>query len=169
MKKSLTKKLTRAGIIASLYIVLSLVTFGFNGGAIQLRLSEGLTLLALFYFEAIPALFVGCLLSNFISGLALIDILLGGVITLVAGTLTFLIGKSVKNYSAKIFLGGLFPVLLNALLLPLIWKVCYSIEYAYIIQALFLLASQSVSVYAFGAPITFAVKNLQDRGIDFLK
>ena len=168
MKKSFTKVLTRAGIIACLYVVLSLVTFGFNGGAIQLRLSEGLTILPLFFVESIPALFVGCLLSNLISGLALIDVIFGALITLLAGVFTYLVGKLVKRKDFKVLLGGIFPVILNALLLPVIWKFCYELEYIYSVQALFLFCSQCISVYGLGTPTFFTIKRLRDKDVSFL-
>ena len=44
-----TKTVARAGIIAALYVVLSLIVFPVASGAIQFRLSEGLTLLALIF------------------------------------------------------------------------------------------------------------------------
>ena len=47
-----TKTVARAGIIAALYVVLSLIVFPVASGAIQFRLSEGLTLLALIFPEA---------------------------------------------------------------------------------------------------------------------
>ena len=164
-----TKRLARAGIIASLYILLSLVTFGFSSGAIQLRLSEGLTLLPLLFVEAIPALFVGCLLSNLIMGCALIDVFVGSTITLVAGFLTYVVGKTLPKASVKLVVGGLFPVLLNALLLPLVWKYCYGLEYLYVIQFCILLASQSLSVYALGVPIHLSVTKLKNKGVKFLE
>lgn len=169
MAKITSKRLARAGIIASLYVVLSLATFGFSSGAIQLRLSEGLTILPLIFPEAIPALFIGCMLSNLISGCALIDIFLGAVVTLMAGFMTYVIGKIVPNISLRLFLGGIFPVIFNALLLPLIWKYCYGLEYAYIIQACFLLVSQGLSVYAVGVPINLSVERLKKNGAKFLE
>ena len=160
MQKS-TLIIVRAGLIAGLYVALSLITMPIASGAIQFRISEALTILPLFFVEAIPALFVGCLLSNLITGCVAIDIFLGSVITLVASILTFFIGKTIKSNFFKVFLGGLFPVLLNALLLPVIWVLAYgAIEYIYYLQALFLLVSQSLSVYACGAPLYFAVKKI---------
>ena len=160
MQKS-TLIIVRAGLIAGLYVVLSLITMPIASGAIQFRISEALTILPLFFIEAIPALFVGCMLSNLITGCVLLDIVFGSIITLIASVLTFLIGKIIKNAFLKMFLGGLFPVLLNALFLPLIWlKVYGAIEYVYYLQALFLLISQSLSVYACGSPLYLAVRKI---------
>ena len=164
MFKFSTKSLALSGMIAALYVALSLITFPVASGAIQIRLSEGLTLLPLIMPEAIPAVFIGCMLSNLITGCAVFDVLIGSLITLVAGILTYLIGKFIKKTALKIFVGGLFPVLLNAFLLPLIWYFCYGeMEYVYIVQASFLIVSQSVSVYALGSVCYFVTKRYLSR------
>ncbi len=155
-----TKTMVRAGLIAGIYIVLSLITFPVASGAIQFRIAEALTILPLIFPEAIPALFVGCMLSNLITGCMILDVFLGSAITLVASLCTYFIGKAIKNNWLKILLGGVFPVLLNAFLLPLIWILAYGvIEYVYYLQVLFLLISQSVSIYALGSPLYFAIKS----------
>ena len=160
MQKS-TLIIVRAGLIAGLYVALSLITMPIASGAIQFRISEALTILPLFFVEAIPALFVGCMLSNLITGCLILDIVFGSLITLVASVCTFLIGKIIKNTFFKMFLGGVFPVLLNALFLPIIWvKVYGALEYVYYLQALFLFISQSLSVYACGTPLFLAVRKL---------
>ena len=156
---SKTKKIVRAGIIGGLYVVLSLITLPIASGAIQFRISEALTLLPLFFVEAIPALFVGCMLSNLITGCMALDIVLGSLITLVASILTYLIGRVLKKGWLKVAVGGVFPVVLNAVFLPIIWVVCYgALEYVYYLQAIFLLISQSLSVYLLGTPMYFSLK-----------
>ncbi len=163
-----TKKLTRAGVTAGLYVVLSLITFPFASGAIQFRLSEVLTLLPLFFAETVPALFVGCVLINVITGCALLDVVLGSLITLVAGGLTYLVGRIIKSVWLKILIGGIFPALLNAFLLPLIWLIYGTGEYVYILQCLFLLISQSVVIYCAGIPFILLIKRMIEKNIDFL-
>ena len=170
MLKNTTKRLARTGIIAGLYVVLSLLVFPVASGAIQFRASELLTLLPLIFVEAVPALFIGCFISNLVTGCALIDVIFGSIVTLVAGVLTYLISLIVRKQGLKIFVGGLFPVFLNALLLPLIWVWCYgALEYIYPVQALFLLLSQSVVIYLLGAPTCVAVQKLKDRGLAFFQ
>lgn len=165
-----TKKLARAGIIASLYVILSLITFPVASGAIQFRLSEALCILPLLFIEAVPALFIGCALSNLITGCAIFDVIFGSVITLVAAALTFLFGKIIKNLPLKIIIGGFFPVVLNAFLLPLIWVWCYgALEYIYFLQATFLIVSQSVSIYALGTPLYLAVDKFKKKGLRFFE
>ena len=164
-----TKPIARAGLIAALYVVLSLVTFSVASGVIQFRLSEGLTLLALIFPETPVALLVGCALINLITGCALYDVIFGSLITFAAGVLTFFAGKLLKKTAARIIAGGIFPVLLNAFLLPLIWYFCYGeLEYAYFLQVLFLLASEGASVYVFGTVFYLAIKRLREKNVDFL-
>ena len=130
--KTLTVKIARAGVIAALYAATSFVSAPIASGAIQLRLSEALTLLPLIFPESIPALFIGCTISNLLTGCAVYDVIFGSLITLVAAALTFLFGRIIKSAPIKIVVGGIFPVLLNALLLPVVWLFCYGTnEYIY--------------------------------------
>lgn len=155
IKNGGAKVLARIGIIACLYIVLSLVSLPV--GYVQLRVSEGLTILPLIIPESAVALGIGCLLTNLITGCAVLDILLGSLITLFSAFLTMFTAKIIKKAVWRVLIGGFFPVILNAFLLPLIWLYCYGTgEYVYYVQVLLLLASQSLSVYGVGS-ITYGV------------
>ena len=93
-----TRYLTKASLIAAIYIVLVLLQtlplpfVNLTFGPVQLRLAEGLVLLPLIESAAIPGVFIGCLLSNLLlsvySGFGLIDILGGSLVTLLAAYLT---------------------------------------------------------------------------------
>lgn len=146
-----TKYLTRASIIAALYIVLILVQalpFPFVNltfGPLQLRIAEGLVLLPLVEKAAIPGVFVGCLLSNLLlslySGFGLIDIIGGSLVTLVAAYLT----SKMKNK----FMGMLPPVVLNGLIVS-IW-VSYFTKVPYLVTVLGISAGELLSVAIFGS------------------
>ena len=152
MFKINTNRLARAGIIASLYVVFSLVSYPIASGAIQFRIGEGLTILPLILPESIPALFIGCILINLLTGCALYDVIFGSLITLLACIFTYLTGKFIKSGVLKVLVGGLFPILLNAIFLPLIWLLCYgTTEYVYYLQVIFLIISQALSVYGIGS------------------
>lgn len=84
MKKQHIVRLCRAGIFAALYVVLTLPFVTVTISEIQFRPSEALTMLPLLFPEAIPALFIGCMLANWVAGGAILDIFLGAVVTLVA-------------------------------------------------------------------------------------
>ena len=164
MKKSSTLAIARSGIIACAYVVLSLITLPIMGGAIQFRISEGLCVLPLIFPETAIGLGVGCLISNLLGACAPLDVVFGSLITLVAGLLTYLVGVKIKKTTLKIFIGGLFPVLLNAFLLPVIWQFAYGIlEYVYPLQVLFLIISQSLSVYGVGTIIYLNVSKIKSK------
>lgn len=164
MKKFSTAMLAKSGVIAGLYVLLTFITLSFASGAIQFRPSEALTLLPLFFIESVPALFIGCIIANLISGCAVLDVVFGSLITLVCAILTYFTGRIIKKQWLKIAVGGIFPVILNAFLLPLIWYFCYGkLDFMYALQATFLIISQSVSVYAIGVPLYFAVKRLTEK------
>ena len=162
------KRLCRAGIIAALYCVLTLVFTPFAFGPLQFRPAEALCILPLFFPEAIPALFVGCALSNLISQYSVYDVLLGSLATLIASFGTFAIGKLIKNEVLKILFGGVFPVLCNALIIPIIIVLIFgdtggygSALTAYFAFALSIGFTECIWVYALGAPLYFVIKRLQ--------
>ncbi len=111
--------LTRAGLVAALYVVLTVVIQPIGYGTVQLRISEMLTILPAYMPAAIPGLTVGCFLSNLI-GLATganpaggWDLLIGTAATALAALLTYsLRGFRVKNLP---ILSTVPPVLVNAL------------------------------------------------------
>lgn len=75
---------------------------------------------------------------------------------------TFIVGKCLLKTPLKIALGGIFPTLLNAFLLPLIWFLCYKTgEYVYIVQVAVLVVSQSLSVYVLGTLLIVAIKKFK--------
>lgn len=164
MLNSASKKISFMGITAGLYIVLSVAVLPLASGAVQVRLAECLTILSLFFPEAIVGVFVGCALVNLITGCALFDIIFGSLVTLVSGLLTYYFGKKIKKTGLKFIVGGLFPVLLNSFLLPLIWFFAYGmIEYIYILQVAFLLIGESIAVYGVGFIIYKVIKKFLNK------
>ena len=109
-----TRRLTRLALVSSLYVVLTYLAnilgpgLNLGYGPIQVRLSEGLAMLAL-YDPLMPlALYTGCLLANLIGGMGLPDIVFGPVLSLLAGYATYGLRKTpVLPY--------LPPIIFNAL------------------------------------------------------
>ena len=122
MKKFDVKTLTIGGAIAALYVVLTLVAnaFGLASGAIQVRLSEALTILPCFTAAAIPGLTVGCVLANLITGCALWDVVFGSLATLIGAAGTYLLRKKPK-------LAWIPPVLSNAIIVPIVLQKVYGV------------------------------------------
>ncbi len=159
-----TQSIARAGIISALYIAISLLTYPLASGVIQVRIAEGLTLLPLFFVEAIPAVFVGCIIVNVLTACAFWDVVLGSLITLTAAVCTYFIGRIIKNTPLKIIIGGIFPVMLNALLLPLIWLLLsMGIEEVYYISVIYIFLGQVISVYGVGSLVVVGVNKLNKK------
>ncbi len=116
------KALCIGGAIAALYVVLTLVAqaFGLASGAIQVRLSEALTILPCFTAAAVPGLTVGCVLANLLTGCALWDVVFGSLATLIGAVGTLLLRK-------KPMLAWIPPVLSNALIVPAVLQRVYGV------------------------------------------
>ena len=111
-KKLLTpRSLCMSAVIAALYAALTLLLAPISYGPIQLRLSEALTLLPMLLPQAVPGLFVGCLIANLYTGM-LTDIIFGSLATLIAAIGTYLLRK-------KPLLAAACPVVSNGLIVGL--------------------------------------------------
>ncbi len=164
MRNSKTLLIARSAVICALYVALTYACMPLAYGIFQVRIGEALTILPLLYPEAIPALFIGCILSNIGSPFGFYDIIIGSCVTLVAGVLTYIVGKKVKNKPLKIVLGGLPPVLLNAFILPAMWLL-FDFESGYALNMASLLLTQSVFVYALGTPLFIAADKLRSKSV----
>ena len=156
-KKSIGSKLARAGVIACVYAVTTMCLPFMSYGSVQLRVSEALTILPLLIPESVVGLFVGCLIANLL-GNGIIDIVFGSLATLVAGICTYLIGKYVKNTFLKVAIGGFFPVIINAIVVPFTYLLITELPYLYWINFLTVFIGQFLAVYVFGTILYLAIK-----------
>ena len=115
MRNSKVQFIVHAAMIAAIYVVLTYFISAFNlaSGAIQVRISESLTILPYFTPAAIPGLFVGCLLANLLTGAAIYDVIFGSLATLLGAVGTYLLRKHK-------FLCTLAPVVSNIIIIPLV-------------------------------------------------
>lgn len=117
------KYLTQAAMIAALYVVLTFIAsaFGLANQAIQVRFSEALTILPAFTPAAIPGLFIGCILSNTLTGCALYDIIFGSIATLIGALGTY----ALKKHK---YLTPVPPIVANTIIVPFVIKYVYRME-----------------------------------------
>ena len=80
--------------IAAIYVVLTMVFLPISFGPIQFRISELLCVLPYFTPAAIPGLFIGCLLANFLGGAAALDVIFGSIATLIGAVGSYLLRKN---------------------------------------------------------------------------
>ncbi len=107
--------MVQAAMIAAIYVVLTFIAsaFGLANYAVQVRFSEALTILPYFTPAAIPGLFIGCLLSNVLTGCALPDIIFGSLATLIGALGTYALRR--WKWCAPIC-----PIIANTIIVPLI-------------------------------------------------
>ncbi len=107
--------LVQAAMIAAIYVVLTFIAnaFGLANYAVQVRFSEALTILPYFTPAAIPGLFIGCLLSNILTGCALPDIIFGSLATLIGALGTYALRR--WKWCAPVS-----PIIANAIIVPLV-------------------------------------------------
>lgn len=112
----------RAAMIAAIYVVLTyfISAFQLASGAIQVRISEALTILPYFTPAAIPGLAIGCLLANLLTGAAVYDVVFGSLATLLGAIGTYLLRRHK-------FLCTLAPVVSNIMLIPLVLRYGYGL------------------------------------------
>ncbi len=117
MKKQNVLTITRAGAIAALYVALTYASFlfGLSSGAIQLRISEMLCVLPAFLPESVPALYIGCLLANLLTGGSIFDLLLGSLATLIGA----FFARALRKTDHPILI-AMPTVIANALIVPLV-------------------------------------------------
>jgi len=147
-RKITTQFITQTAIIAALYTALVYVFAGISFLPFQARIAEALCILPAFTFAAVPGLFIGCILSNIIGGLGIIDIVFGSLATFLAAYLTYIIPKDI--------LKPLPAVLVNAVVVPII--LYYTVNSPILLTAFEIFMGQTISCYGLGLPLLYALK-----------
>lgn len=120
MKTKSTLFVVQAAVIAALYAVLTILQNTLLPGtasmAVQFRVSEVLTILAVFTPAAIPGLTIGCVIAN-ISSLSVLgpyDLIFGSLASLLAAVLMYLLRN--KRLFKLPVAAALMPALANGIL-----------------------------------------------------
>ena len=155
MNKNYTLKLVTGGLIAALYVVLTVLAAQFNlaSGAIQVRFSEALTIMPVFTVAAVPGLAVGCVLANLLTGCAAWDVVFGSLATLIGAVGTRLLKD-------KPLLAWIPPVLSNMAIIPIILIKVYAVPDAWWFLVLTIGAGEALSCGVLGLLLYKALKNV---------
>jgi uncharacterized membrane protein len=151
MKNPRTAKLAQGAVIAALYVALTIVFAPISFREVQVRIAEALTILPLFSGAAVPGLFIGCLLANFIGGAAVPDIIFGSLATLIGAIGT----RMLRN--KKPVLGTIPPILSNTVIIPFVLRYAYSVELPIPILMLSLFIGEVLSCGVLGMILYYAL------------
>jgi len=161
MKKISTRSLVRGALIAAAYTVVAVALAPISFGAVQIRVSEALTLLPVLSPVATAGVTVGCLLTNtwgVAAGADLLgaaDIVLGTAATLIAALLT-------RRLRRRPLLAALPPVLCNAVVvgaeLTFVETNAFPLG-LFLINALQVGAGEAIACYALGLPLLRLLRN----------
>ena len=124
--KEKTLYVTRGAAVAALYVLLTFISslFGLDKGVIQFRLSEMLCILPIFLPEAVPGLFIGCIVANLMTSAVIWDVIFGSTATLIGAIGARLFRKLPKKL---IWLATLPTILSNSIIVPLVLKFAYGV------------------------------------------
>ena len=142
-----TAFITHAAAIAAIYVVLTLIFAPISYGEVQVRISEALTILPFFTPAAIPGLFIGCLIANFLGGSIILDVIFGSIATLIGAAGTYLL----RNNR---WLAPLPPIISNTIIVPLVLRYGYGVLP---MLMLFIAIGEIISCYVLGEIVLAAL------------
>lgn len=176
---SRTRSIAQAGVIGAVYAALTLLALQLPSqlgwGLVQFRLSEALTVVALFTPAGIPGLTIGTLVANAflltqVGPIALLDVVFGSMATLLGAAWMWRFRKR-----PALALAG--PVIANALIIPAYLPALlkglglYTVPFLgidleghwlgmYLFGVVAIGISEAVVVYGLGAPLYAGLKRL---------
>lgn len=111
MKKNSAKHIAIYGMVAAVYVVMTVMLSSISYMGVQFRIAESLTLLCFYKKDYIIPLTLGCAIANLFSPMMAWDLPMGTLATLIA---LFLVTKC-KN----IYVASLMPVIINGIIVGL--------------------------------------------------
>ncbi len=158
MKRNRSAYVAQGALIAALYVILTEVSaiFGLSGGVIQLRISEALCVLPLWFRSAVPGLFIGCMLSNILTGCAMWDVVFGSLATLMGAWCAS------KMQNCKL-LAPVPTILSNTLVVPLVLAFVYNAEESLSFLFLTVFLGEFVSAGIFGTLVSFFLEKRKTK------
>ena len=151
-----TRRLARGAVIAALYTALTLLLAPISYGQLQVRLSEALTLLPILLPEAVPALAIGCLLSNILGGCTIFDIVFGTLATLLAALCT-------RRLRGKFWLAAAMPLVFNGVIVGAVVHYCYSPAFPLPLCMLTVAIGEAIACMIVGPLLIGALRRIPGR------
>ena len=131
--KTNIKNIVRISIIASMYIVFTIINpFSYN--AIQFRISEILMILCFFRKDYSIGLIIGCFISNLFSEIMIYDIIFG--------TLATILACICMMFSKNIYVSVIYPIIFNSLIIG--FELYLAFNTPFIINAIYVFIGEAV-------------------------
>ncbi len=175
MYKGKTAKVIQTIVIAAVYVGLTYVSnmFGMANGIFRLRISEALMVLPFFTPAAIPGLFIGSLISNFVMSpfmtvggsyessvviKIMYAVLIESTAALVSSFISYFIGKRQK------FAVPIPPIIINALTIPFIYNVWLGLDdHTFLASVGLVLAGEAVTCGILGLALMLGLEDYKDK------
>ena len=157
MKNKKVIFVNQAAMIGAIYVVLGVVFAAFGTKAIQVRLAEALSILPIFTGAAVPGLFIGCLVSNVLSGGILPDVICGSLATLMGALGTYKLGRMHP------MLAPLPPIIANTLVIPFVLRYGYGEPFPIPYMMLTVGIGEVLSCGVLGMILYMALKPMRHR------
>jgi len=168
LKSISIRKIVFAGLIAALYIALTIASYPLAYEAVQFRISEALTILPFFFPFAVPGIVVGVFISNLIGPFGLVDAIVGGSASLIAALCTMWIGMRWREQKWSKALACFPPVLFNAIIIGamiayfmLSYNETDSFMGAFVVSGMWVGFGQLAVMYAIGFPLMIILPKMK--------
>ncbi len=140
---SQVQMVAHAAMIAAVYVVLTMLFAPFSFRAVQVRVSEALTILPLFTPAAVPGLFVGCILANMLGGAIIWDVIFGSLATLIGAVA----GRMLRKNR---WLVPIPAIAANTVIVPLVLRYGYGENLPILLMAVYVAVGEIISCYVLG-------------------
>lgn len=121
MKNLSVSRLVKLGIVAAIYVALTLALSSLSYGNIQFRIAEALMLLCFYRKDYGISLVIGCLIANIFSPMFLWD--------MTFGTLATVLAVICMIHSPNIYIASIFPVIFNGIIVGLELHFLYDLPF----------------------------------------
>ncbi|MDT8285119.1 MAG: QueT transporter family protein [Thermovirgaceae bacterium] len=148
-----TIRIVRGALVAGVYAAVTMLFAPLSFGPVQVRVSEALTLLPWLWIEAVPGLFIGCIIANFMGGFGIIDVIFGSAATLAAALLT--------SRMPSRYLAAVPPVVINALVVGGYLSIL--LELPVLPTMLYVGLGQTVACCGLGIPLLTVIERRSSR------
>ena len=160
------RAMARSGMIAALYVVLTMLFQPISFGPVQFRISEALTILPALTVDAVPGLFIGCLLANLLGHGLWYDVVFGSAATLIAAIFAWKWRRlpPLAAFAAVLFNGVIVgPVVYFAF----VHAPGGAVNWAALLTTMGSVALGELAVcYILGLPLYYALRRLPGRLLD---